>query len=418
MNDSKTLVIDLFERETRRFPKEMLYDQFGNSLIFESTRKLSVIDLRDTINGIELRVLGIVGLLPLTSEIIINIKPKFPIVNLWEMVRISDVSCDSLLPFLRSYEVNDSDVPLKVLLKSFCFFLRPILDSSFTRKYKLEEEDGFYRPSLNFGRTLKKHILKGNHYTVASDVFIFSRDIVLNQVIKKSCLAFLQKSRLLNNVEEEKNILIEALSILEVLEPRHMNPDYHTLLNQADSVNKKHYDGLLTTYAILLGYKKIGFSFNPDGTRMPSFLFNMDVVFENFIRNCISNYFMKFGVRVFDGNQKKHQGILFSDNKRFPVKPDLIFKKGKVPIMLGEVKYKPKIDESDRYQLISHATALKTSVALWISPSMDENTDLEFIGTINSGIEFYHCKFSLKGDIKNSIEQMNQSIKKSLLKLE
>lgn len=415
MFSAKPLVMDLFEREIRNFPKEMLYDSLGNSRILESTRKLSVIDLRDTINGIELRVLGIVGLLPLTREVAINIIPKFPIENLWEMIRISDTSCHSLLPFLRSYHLNDNDTPLKILLKSFCFFLAPILDGSISRKYKSHEENGFFKPGINIGKTLKNHILKGDFYNVTSDVFTFTRNVELNQVVKSSCLHFLSLSHSLDKVDYEKNILIDALDALDLVKPCDMRTDYHNIVNQSDSVNRENYEGLLTTYSILLGYKKIGFSFNPNGAKMPSFLFNMDVVFENFIRNSIAECFLKLNVRVFDGNIKKHQGILFIDNKKFPVKPDLIFTREKSVIMLGEVKYKPKIDESDRYQLISHATATGAPVALWISPSLDENTELEYVGEIKSEIKFYHCKFSLVKKISQSVDQMNLLINELLL---
>ena len=79
-----TRIVDLHEREARIFPRSELFNAEGASLILSETRDLAAVDLRDVAEGVELRVLGLIGFLPLTSSIVLNLRPKFPLENTWE----------------------------------------------------------------------------------------------------------------------------------------------------------------------------------------------------------------------------------------------------------------------------------------------------------------------------------------------
>src|SRR5688572_5181062 len=95
-------VIEIEERESRVFPREDLFDTTGHSLVLPKTRELSAVELKDVLNGVNLRALGLIGYLPLTSEIVLNLRPRFPLANLWRMLAVADESYDRVLPVLRS----------------------------------------------------------------------------------------------------------------------------------------------------------------------------------------------------------------------------------------------------------------------------------------------------------------------------
>ena len=102
---------------------------------------------------------------------------------------------------------------------------------------------------------------------------------------------------------------------------------------------------------------------------------------------------------MLDGNKPKHQRRLFSDNNRYKVQPDLIFKHSGAFKMIGEVKYKPKIEEVDRYQLLSHVLATNADIGVWISPTTPGSSEgTEYIGS-QAGKRFFHYRIDLNRDI-------------------
>lgn len=147
-------VIDLHEREARIFPRDELFNSRGESLLLPETRELSAVDLREVVGGVELRALGLIGYLPLTTGIILNLQPKFPVKNLWEMLAVADETYERLLPVLRSYETANVSAPHLLLARGFCHYLREILTVGVSRGYYQEPYRGHFKPKVNFGRTV------------------------------------------------------------------------------------------------------------------------------------------------------------------------------------------------------------------------------------------------------------------------
>lgn len=399
-------IIELHEREARIFPRSELYDVLGQSLLLPETRALSAIDLRDVAAGVELRVLGVIGYLPLTKTLILHLTPKFPLKNLWAMLEIADEKYERILPVLRSYESSNTTAPHQLLAKSFCHYLRDILTTGVARGYYQVAVKGYYKPKVNFGRTVSTFLSRGDEVNVASDAFTFSTNLYPNGLLKSACLSFLKIIPISKKWESERRLLASALNALDMASPRVMKPGDQELSTTLPMWLREGYYGALTVYSVLLGFTKVGFSYNSSGSTMPSFLFSMDFIFESYVRNYIRNSLAEQRIAVLDGNSGKNQRPLFIDNKRFPIKPDLIFRKDKTTIALGEVKYKPRIEESDRYQVISHVVASNSPIGIWISPSTNGDAGLEYIGAIATGAKFYHYKLDITGDMASSSSAM------------
>lgn len=92
---------------------------------------------------------------------------------------------------------------------------------------------------------------------------------------------------------------------------------------------------------------------------------------------------------------------LFSDNSKYSAKPDLIVNKNNVTKLIGDVKYKTKLAESDRYQLISHSLSYGATSAFFVTPAVsDENSGADFVGTIGTinPLKIYHYRINLDSD--------------------
>lgn len=411
-----TEIVELHEREARVFPRGELFDLNGRSRIFSHAQLLSAVELRETLAGTELRVLGLVGFLPLTEHISLNLKPKFPLESLWFMLEIADSSCETLLPIIRSYANSDSVAPSQLLVRSFCFYLKEISSLGVAKSYLRKEYTGYFKPKLNFGKTVARKLSRGNFVDVCSDVFYFSADIKANEYLKSACLDFLKIAPRNKQFSEERMIILDALNALDQVPARDLEVGYDSELEKVPSWLLESYRGALMSYSILLGHRRIGFSYVPSGNRMPSFLFSLDTIFEDFIRNYLRKHFERKNIFILDGNVSSNYGSLFSDNKKYPVKPDLIFKNKMNEILcVGEVKYKPKIKEVDRYQLISHVISLSCPIGVWISPSKNEITTLEYVGAISTGARFYHCRLSLSDSLNYSSDEMAAKIENLIL---
>lgn len=393
-------VVEIEERENRVFPREDLFDCTGHSLVLPETRALSAVELKDVRNGVNLRTLGLIGYLPLTSEIVLNLRPKFPLNNLWRMLAIADESYDRVLPVLRSYEHDDASPPHQLLARGFCHYLRAIMNLGLARGYYREPYTGFYKPKVEFGRTMSRHLSRGDDLTISGDAFAFSANLPVNAVLRSACVAFLRLLPRDPKWRTERKLLLEALNALHRVAPAGMRVGDECLADVVPRWVREHYRGALSVYAMLLGHTQIGFGYDARGSEMPSFLFSLDNVFESYVRNVFREGLKEKKIAVLDGNVPKHHGWLFLDNKRFPTKPDLIFRKKKVVIGLGEVKYKVEIKEGDRYQVLSHVLAAQCKVGVWISPAVaGQPGGLEYVGSVATGAKFYHYLLDISGDL-------------------
>lgn len=399
-------IIEVNEREVRLFQRSNFFDSLGHSLILGETRNLPAVSLKDALDGIELRVLGLVGYLPLTEKITLNIRPKFPIENLWKMVDVADDNYKYILSVVRGYEKSLSVPPHHLLLKAFCHYLKDILKAGVAKGYYGHEHFGHYQPKINFQGTLTRALSRGDQINVASNIVRFSADLLPNRLLKSACVAFLNIVPRDKGWAIEKEIIKEACAVLDLVPKRHFLPGEQVAALSLPKWQQNNYLGALNIYSVLLGYTGIGFQFHPSGLSMPSFLLSMDDIFEKYIRNTIRLKLKGHGIRTLDGNVAKNQRPLFVDNQRFPTKPDLIFQLGKKVIGIGEVKYKPRIDESDRYQIISHSIALNAPINILISPAVNNQKGMEYIGKINSGTKFYHYRFDLYQNLALSEEDL------------
>ncbi len=403
-------IIEIQERGQHFFPRADLVDPRGRSLIIPETRALGAIEVTDVSDGARLMALGLIGHLPLTSSITLNIVPKFPIENLWLMLEIGGENYRSILPIIRRYQTSETPAPTQMLVQSFCHYLRQAIAAGFERAYYPRQQLGYYKPRVEFGRTISQFISRGNPINTVSSVFEFGLNSPVNQVIKAACLRFARLLPAGDAWDDERRLIRYALETFERVEAR----EPATLDFDVDaSVSRRllpQYGGMLRIYHLLLTGGGISFTFEPGGKELPSFLFKLDDIFERLVRQAFVSGLREHGVSVLDGN--KHQRWLFEDSRIYPTKSDIIFRRSKYEVLgIGEVKYKPKLKEADRYQIISHVTAAKAPVGILFTPANEgEGQRLERLGRMPTGANFYHYRLNIQGDIPSAVNQMVRDV--------
>lgn len=406
-------VIEIQERGQRFFPRSDLVDPSGRSLILPATRTLGVIEITDVADGARLMALGLIGYLPLTSTITLNIVPKFPIQNLWAMLEISGESYRKILPIIRQYQTSKSPAPIQMLARSFFYYLKGVLSDGFERTYYSRIQTGYYKPRVEFNQTISRYFSRGNPVDVVSNIFEFGLDSSVNRIIKAACLRFAQViPRDDDNWQEERRLIQFALDTLQRVQAQEQGA-IDLDLNKSISIRLRgYYEGMLRLYQLLLTGGGIAFTFEPGGKELPSFLFNLEDIFERFVRQTFVLGLSEHKITVLDGNKSKYQGRLFEDSRVYPTKSDIILRRSKQEIIgLGEVKYKPKLKESDRYQIISHVTSAKAPVGILFTPANEgESQRLEKIGRLATGAQFYHYRINIEGDIKAAQTQMVREV--------
>lgn len=402
-------IIDIKERDRRIFEREDLFDLRGRSLVLPETRDLSAVELKDVQDGVQLRALGYIGYLPLTADIVLNLRPKFPVANLWRMLSLADETYDTVLPVLRSYERTTAagSPPHQLLVRGFCHYLRQIMDLGVAKGYYREPYTGFFKPKVDFGRTISRHLSRGDDLNVSGHLFAFSANLPVNAVLKSACLDFLHVVPRAVGWDADRRLLLEALNALHRVPRTAMRFGDEHMADTVPKWTREYYRGALSVYSVLLGYTNVGFAYDAQGSEMPSFLFCLDDIFESFVRNSLRAGYRERKISVVDGNLTKNQRPLFRDNSVYPIKPDAIIRRKKQILAIAEVKYKPDIEEKDRYQVISHAVALGAPIAFWISPALTEaEAGLTYVGSISTGTKFYHYRLNLDGDLDQAVERM------------
>jgi 5-methylcytosine-specific restriction enzyme subunit McrC len=136
--------------------------------------------------------------------------------------------------------------------------------------------------------------------------------------------------------------------------------------------------------------------------QLASFLLDMESIFENYVRNVLrgSPDIRAIGARVLDGNNEG-RGWLFNDSRIYEARPDLILKRKSSVELIGDVKYKPKLSEQDRYQIIAHSLSFNAKRALIVLPAKSgENSKIERLGRVGTdpGVNLHVYHFNLESD--------------------
>ena len=271
-------IIQIKERDTHHLSHRDLWDKEGRSKVRSEARQLNALSIFESAQGVQIRLNGLVGYLPITDSIVLDIRPRFPVGQLWDMLAVAGDDFVRMVDTERGYRIGEQTAPPLVLARAFCKYLKSALNVGLDRAYRKEVEEGYFRPKLDVGSTIKRYGSRGDPVTVVSNVDRFTYDTEQNSILKAACRDFSQFIPKTQAWSEEKRIVFDALQTLSAVQDRQITPSD---LSKSYSVNSRvaeHYKGIFTTYKLLRTGGGFAFDVDPKGNHLPSFFFKLDDV--------------------------------------------------------------------------------------------------------------------------------------------
>lgn len=408
-------VIEATERGQVSIPIADVIESKGMFRFLEETKGKGYFDV-DFKNGELVLVAGnFIGQIPITSDLAINVKPKVPISNLARLIGIANQPVRSLDFFRRKYRISSETAATinEAIAQSFATSLRDLHSEGIFRQYvKVSARLSNLKGRPNIGEYLRGSVARGAPMRVPCVYHAFSADTPFNQVIKKAIAVI---GDAVASTDTQKQALVRELSYFyDLLESVHGEVDYgviekvkYDLAHVRLPLLREYYVQILDIALLILEGHGVELADTSGDRAMHSLVVNLEDAFENYLlqvlRSSAAIASVKLSVKSGNSDGKRS---LFSDNNRYDAKPDyVVIAESGQAVAIGDAKYKIKIAETDRYQLISHALSYGVSKAFFVTPRPDASP----AGPIKIGeigpepLQLYHYYFDV--DAKELAEE-------------
>jgi len=399
------------ERSSIKVPFRQIIDANGKVKI-DSNINRGLIEIRQSGQGdIVLKIGGVVGRLPINSNMAIDISPKFPMGNLARLMSLSDDYLSKRMDIWRSYEVTKSDGYLpELLLKNLAEYLKRAHIEGTHREYVKQSVEGSLRPRINFTKSSQRFWAKGQMTKAVSDQFQFTRNNLVNQILSEACKTSISLSRDIPGLHSETKTFVQFLAGM----PKFKQISHAALIDrhqEAISTVPSFKPSLAKAIEISIEIlKRSGVSYlvGKQGIELPSYLINLETAFESYCRNILSKGLRAADSKIIvgDGNRKPWIKKLFNGEGANEAKPDLVITYGedRSPTVIGDVKYKRDIKVEDRYQIIAHALSYNVDTAFLCCPA-GHNQEAGLVKTGEIGneaslISLYEYRFDLQSSLE------------------
>jgi 5-methylcytosine-specific restriction enzyme subunit McrC len=406
----KRRVIAAKERSAINIPHADLFGEDGNLRLLTDALDRSLVQITQGLDQLQLRIGGVIGRLPITNQLALDISPKFPISNLAHLLAESDQSLDRRVSADRLYDFTSWNGYLpELLLRSFALELKAIEAEGTHRSYHRVTRTDIPRPKLNFRRSEQQFWARGIPTRAIIDVFDFSNDNPVNRVLKAALKCALSLSFGQQSLAKEARLFAHMLRNFDRvgdLAVDIINDECERAIRELPGFKPGHAKAVVISREIIKRASPV-LEFADRRMSLPSFLINLDNVFESYIRNILRKVAKRSfpTTRIGDGNHKDFSKPLLNDNNRFMIMPDiLIFDVIEdIPRVVSDVKYKTKPIEEDRYQIISHSLSYQARSALLVYPKRRDGPSgmvrLGGVGPPGHTIDLYEYHFDLGADL-------------------
>lgn len=409
------------ERSEIDIPVSEVIGEGGEVKILPEVAKYFSIDYKPKKDRLTLVAGGYIGLIPITENLAIEIKPKFPISNLTRIVSIAEDRFNTLEFLSRNYKEVASESPAVFEFMAECLVAElKVLDAEGVLKQYLfcSEESAQIRGRVDINKSVKHLWFHGKFNKVYVSYFGFTADNPFNQLVKYTlnfCIDEL--SKIDSKSEDLKKTLIEFYSYFEsiTLYPDRSFEDVVFLAMRENKIPslRYYYSNLVEICRLIIDKAGVSFDKEGDDVSLRSFTLDMSVTFESYLLNSLRknrNIFPENTV-ILDGNKEGRKKFYNQPNdSQADAKPDFIVHRGGKCRLIADAKYKPVSKDTDRYQLISHALSYNANVAVLVLPKTlpAEAPKLKKIGTVGEShsVDVYEYYFDLSDIDLENIEQM------------
>lgn len=379
---------------------------------------------------------GYVGIIPVNSELSLDISPKVPIANLERMVFLANHKPQILKDFKRKYDPHyySSKSLNEFLVDCFLMATELVCINGLLKFYSQQSATGFFpKGRINFSETIRARS-KFNDSRVTSSWSERTPNNAPNQLLK-SLLAIIINNEGLTQDRKRKQIAIDLINCFTEISD--VDADIiltDPLVTDHDinipSTKGEYLDAIALAKIILQGK---GVSFTSGGSvTASSMILNLAEAFEWYVLAILRHSDITVeNFIALDGNKDGSTGArkaLFDHssrdsyiNKTVSATPDIVV--ATTPNITPsknvviDVKYKSIkniADRADLNQIISYAASYKSQHGLLILPaSKSSGTGLQSLGIIG-GIEFFQYFIDLAAP---DIEAQENLLRRAIINL-
>jgi 5-methylcytosine-specific restriction enzyme subunit McrC len=410
------------ERQPTEIPISDVLGESGAVEIFPEVREKGYFDL-DFRAG-KLIVVGgkYIGHIPLNARVLIDVRPKIGIARLAQVLERAHEPLRCLHFYRRKYKTDEfvGVTIFEVLVKALLASGRAIIAEGLLREYQVRESNvSSIRGRIDGLQTVRKNYARGIGTKAICRYFELGTDNPLNRLIKYAIWYSAQHLIKLGSTDTSlRKNLSELYEYFESVPLDHSmrftNQIREYLETQRIPSTRAYYLEACDTALAIVSNSGLDLVAEGQDVMLSSFLVDMETVFENYVRNVLRNGEAKFGINVLDGNGAA-RGWLFSDSTAHDAKPDLVLRHGERTLLIGDCKYKPRISEHDRYQVIAHALSFGAKRVCIVMPTgIGESSTQERVGKIGpSGfeIEMFVYRIDLQAaDLTAEEDKMNEAV--------
>lgn len=334
-----------------------------------------------------------IGVVPLNERVLIQVEPKIPLGNLLTLIS----SAGGALTAINLLDVAYMSAPalpvdvLRAIASAFVRELERVDRDGLTQAYvERDEQTSHLRGRVRFGDSIRGVWSRGVRHLADLRFFELTRDVPENRAIAHAVQVLLAHDR---NV----GLPVAAAALArfaDAFDAMQIRPDPSLLEGPYDERKlSPAYTRALRLAALVSAGRGVELPSRGGGIRLPSFIVNMESLFERYIRSLLARRLPAH--RVLDGNGVGAKP-LFDDRPAPAANPDIIVRSGppSPPIVL-EVKYKPAETRADINQVLTYALSYESPQVLLVLPCDSGAVQgLSHIGTIR-GVTVSRYSFDL-----------------------
>jgi 5-methylcytosine-specific restriction enzyme subunit McrC len=417
-SSSKPTLYSCTERQIVPVPPAEFIGPQGKVRLFKEVLSRGYFDIDFRAGQVVLVAGRFVGLIPLNDDIVVEILPKANLADFAHVLEVAGDDPGSLHFFERAYlEKQGIDAFFPLIVQSLLRQLQAVAQEGILKAYTRKSGIHTFKPTINFSKTLQRVWARGDFSHSYSDVFEFTKDTPFNRLIKYAlwfCGRYLATQRKAVKLAEQLEFYANLFDTVPLDTQLSFLPHVDNVVSMGAIPSfREYYLGIAKVCMLIARNRSVMAGFSDEGTKLLSFVINLEKVFEKYVRNVLRAYARNSGsgLTVKDGNVDG-RGYLFHDSHGLEVRPDIVIARGQKNHVIADVKYKPRTTEADRYQIISHALALGARSAVSVLPAGEGANGLIRKGQIYDakGLELFEYYMPLEGGLAEEEERMAKEI--------
>ena len=391
-NDSRgRRIIALDSRSTIDLPiTDLIVD--GKLDIYPHVEQKGLLFLQFRRNMLTLAAGPYVGLIPLTPEVAVEVRPKLPIGNFARVLDAARGSLSSITGVDRLYLSDDldSNSVLEFLATNLLDALRPVQENGLLKDYvRISEMTSSPRGRIDSSGTMRRAWSRGQRHKVEAQHFEQTSNIPVNRIIKSALQMLLVKLK--SNSQNGKR-LTYALNQAYFSMPNSigdmrqsdLEQVQHILLSRLLPASRIYYSRALEIALLIISSRGVSLQEHGQDVVLETFIVNFETMFEDYLLRVLEQRADPTRLRVRSGNASGKKP-LFDDRKEPPAQPDIVISSiatGKN--LIAEVKYKEKPNREDYNQAITYAVTYRSERVILVHQNKPGSAKgLRHIGTMN-----------------------------------